>query len=167
MGQNTSKTTFRKAVPGDEALVFAFVQALARYEDKLEELVSTPEQLGKWMFEKQKAEAVFLLEGDTPCGMALYYYQLSTFAGRPGIYLEDLFVLPEFRGRGYGKALLKKVANIGVEEGCGRMEWTCLDWNQPSLDFYKSMGAVPVKEWILHRLTGENLETAAILEGFK
>lgn len=156
--------TFRKAVPGDEKLMLVFINALADYENMSDDVVATPELLNEWIFEKEKANVIFAMEGDTPCGMALYFYNFSTFLGRAGIYLEDLFVLKEFRGRGYGKALLKKLAAIAQEEGCGRMEWTCLDWNQPSLDFYKSMGAVGMPEWIIHRLTGDTLENAAKTE---
>ncbi len=158
MNQNL---TFRKAVPGDEKLMLVFIQALADYERMSEDVVATPELLREWVFEKKKAEVIFALEGDTPCGMALYFYNFSTFLGRAGIYLEDLFVLPEFRGKGYGKALLKKLAAIAYEEGCGRLEWSCLDWNKPSLDFYKSMGAENMPEWVIHRLTGETLKKAA------
>ncbi len=158
------KLTFRKAVPGDEALMLVFIHALADYEKMSDDVVATPELLNEWVFQKERAQVIFAMEGDTPCGMALYFYNFSTFLGRAGIYLEDLFVLPEFRGRGYGKALLKKLSAIAHEEGCGRLEWSCLDWNQPSLDFYKSMGAVGMPEWIIHRLTGDTLTEAAKAE---
>ncbi len=156
--------TFRRAVPGDEALMLVFINALAEYEHMSDDVVATPELLNEWVFEKKKAEVLFALEGDTPCGMALYFYNFSTFLGRAGIYLEDLFVLKEFRGRGYGKALLKKLAAIAVEEGCGRLEWSCLDWNQPSIDFYKSMGAISMDDWTGYRLTGDTLIAAAQLD---
>ncbi len=156
--------TFRRAVPGDEALMLVFINALAEYEHMSDDVVATPELLNEWVFVKKKAEVLFALEGDTPCGMALYFYNFSTFLGRAGIYLEDLFVLKEFRGRGYGKALLKKLAAIAVEEGCGRLEWSCLDWNQPSIDFYKSMGAISMDDWTGYRLTGDTLIAAAQLD---
>ena len=100
---------------------------------------------------------LFACEGDKEVGFALFFHNFSTFLGRAGIYLEDLFVLPEYREKGYGKALLKKLAQITVERGCGRLEWACLDWNQPSIDFYRSLGAVPMDEWTTYRLTGDTL----------
>jgi GNAT superfamily N-acetyltransferase len=102
-------------------------------------------------------EVLFVCEGEKEVGFALFFHNFSTFLGRAGIYLEDLFVLPEYRGKGYGKALLKKLAQITVERGCGRLEWACLDWNQPSIDFYRSLGAVPMDEWTTYRLTGDTL----------
>ena len=100
-------------------------------------------------------------EAGKAVGMALFFHNFSTFLGRAGIYLEDLFVLPEYRGRGYGKGLLEHLAAITVERGCGRLEWSCLDWNQPSIDFYRSMGAVPMDGWTVYRLTGDTLRAAA------
>ena len=105
----------------------------------------------------EKAEVLFVCEGEKEEGFALFFHNFSTFLGRAGIYLEDLFVLPEYRGRGYGKALLKELAQITVERGCGRLEWWCLDWNQPSIDFYRSLGAEPMDEWTTYRLTGDTL----------
>ena len=104
---------------------------------------------------------IFALEDGKEVGFALFFHNFSTFLGRRGLYLEDLFVLPEYRGKGYGKAILKKLANIALERNCGRMEWWCLDWNQPSIDFYKSLGAVSMDEWTVYRLTGETLENFA------
>ena len=126
-----------------------------------DEVVADEKLLEEWIFDKQKAEVIFALEGEKEVGFALFFHNFSTFLGRAGIYLEDLFVLPEHRGKGYGKALLKRLAAIAVERGCGRLEWYCLDWNQPSIDFYKSMGAEGLTEWTTYRLTGETLKKMA------
>jgi len=157
-----AKCTFRSAVPGDEELILSFIYALAVYEDMDDQVVATPELLHEWIFEKNKAEVVFAEVNGEAVGFTLFFHNFSTFLGRAGIYLEDLFVLPEHRGKGYGKALLKNLARIAVERGCGRLEWWCLNWNKPSIDFYtKKMQAVPMDEWTVYRLTGESLEQAA------
>ena len=160
-----NELTFRMAVPGDEHTILDIILELARYEKLEHEVVATPELLREWLFEKEKAE-VLLAEADgTVVGSALFFHNFSTFLGRAGIYLEDLFVRPDYRGRGYGKALLRKLASITVERGCGRLEWSCLDWNQPSIDFYtKRMHAVPMDGWTVYRLTGETLKEAAAEE---
>lgn len=157
-----SQLSFRVAVPGDEQTILNFIRALAEYEHMSDEVVATPELLREWIFEKKKAEVLFVMEEEKKVGFALYFHNFSTFLGRAGIYLEDLFVLPEYRGKGYGKGLLKRLAAIAVERGCGRLEWACLDWNTPSIDFYtKRMQAVPMDEWTVYRLTGETLTEAA------
>lgn len=157
-----STCTFRPAVPGDEELILTFIRALADYEHMSDQVVAAPELLREWIFEKKKAEVIFAVAGGKEVGFALFFHNFSTFLGRAGVYLEDLFVLPEERGKGYGKALLKELARIAVERGCGRLEWACLDWNRPSIDFYtKKMHAVPMDEWTVYRLTGETLEGAA------
>ena len=157
-----SSCTFRPAVPGDEGLILEFIRALADYEHMSDQVVATPELLREWIFEKKKAEVIFAEAGGKAVGFALFFHNFSTFLGRAGVYLEDLFVLPQDRGRGYGKALLKELARIVMERGCGRLEWSCLDWNQPSIDFYtRKMHAVPMDEWTVYRLTGETLEEAA------
>ena len=154
--------TFRSAVPGDEALILDFIRQLAIYERMEDQVVATPELLTEWIFEKQKAEVVFAEVDGQAVGFTLFFHNFSTFLGRAGIYLEDLFVLPEHRGKGYGKALLCNLARIAVERGCGRLEWSCLDWNKPSIDFYtKRMQAIPMDEWTVYRLTGETLLAAA------
>ena len=154
--------TFRPAVPGDEELILSFIQALADYEHLSDQVVATPEILREWIFEKKTAEVIFAEVEGKAVGYALFFHNFSTFLGRAGIYLEDLFVLPEARGRGFGKGLLQELARITVERGCGRLEWACLDWNQPSIDFYtKKMRAVPMDGWTVYRLTGETLEEAA------
>lgn len=123
--------------------------------------MATEENLKEWIFEKKKAEVIFLMEEDIEVGFALFFHNFSTFLGRAGLYLEDLFVLPEYRGKGYGKALFKELAKIAVERGCGRLEWWCLDWNKPSVDFYLSLGAEPMDEWTVYRLTGDTLKNLA------
>ena len=154
--------TFRPAVPGDEELILSFIRALADYEHMSDQVEATPAILREWLFEKKTAEVIFAEAEGKAVGYALFFHNFSTFLGRAGIYLEDLFVLPEERGKGCGKALLKELARITLERGCGRLEWACLDWNQPSIDFYtKKMRAVPMDEWTVYRLTGETLEEAA------
>ena len=156
--------TFRFAQPEDAALILRFIRGLAEYEKMTDEVVATEELLREWIFEKGKAEVLFAVADGTEVGFALFFHNFSTFLGRAGIYLEDLFVLPEHRGHGYGKALLKRLAAITVERGCGRLEWSCLDWNAPSIAFYKFMGAVPMDEWTVYRITGETLQRAAASE---
>ena len=155
------KLSFRFAQEEDAALILHFIKDLAEYEKMLDEVVATEELLKEWIFEKKKAEVVFALEDGVEVGFALFFHNFSTFLGRAGIYLEDLYVKPEYRGKGYGKALLKKLAEIAVERGCGRLEWWCLDWNKPSIDFYKSMGAQSMDEWTVYRITGDTLKNMA------
>ena len=158
----SAKMTFRMAIPGDEGLILTFIRALADYEGMLNQVVADEATLRTWIFEKQKAEVLFVLEGEKEVGFALFFHNFSTFLGRAGLYLEDLFVWPECRGHGYGKALFQELARIALERGCGRMEWWCLDWNQPSIDFYtKGMGAEPMSDWTVYRLAGEMLKRAA------
>ena len=152
----------RPAVPGDEALILSFIRALADYEHMSDQVVATPALLREWIFEKKKAEVIFAEAEGKPVGFALFFHNFSTFLGRAGLYLEDLFVLPEERGKGYGEALLRHLARTALDQGCGRLEWACLDWNRPSIDFYtKKMRALPMEEWTTYRLTGETLEAAA------
>ena len=153
--------TFRYAEKGDSGLILDFIRSLAEYEHMADEVVATKELLDEWIFEKKKAEVIFLCENGTEVGFALFFHNFSTFLGRAGLYLEDLFVKPEFRKKGYGKALIKRLAEIAAERGCGRLEWWCLDWNKPSIDFYKSLGAVPMDEWTTFRIAGETLKTLA------
>ncbi len=154
-------TTFRFATAEDCALILQFIRDLAEYEKMASEVVATEELLHEWIFEKKKAEVIFAIADGKEVGFALFFHNFSTFLGRSGIYLEDLFVKPEHRGRGYGKGLLKKLARIGVERGCGRLEWWCLDWNKPSIDFYRSLGAEPMSDWTTYRITGETLKELA------
>ena len=149
------------ATENDCAEILNFINLLAEYEKMQNEVVATEELLKEWIFEKKKAEVIFAVEDGKKVGFALFFHNFSTFLGRAGIYLEDLFVLPEFRGKGYGKGLLKELAKIAVERGCGRLEWSCLDWNKPSIDFYLSLGAVPMDEWTVYRIAGEKLKEFA------
>lgn len=151
----------RMAVRQDVPMILDFIHRLAAYEHLENEVVATEALLEEWLFDKEKAEVLIGEENGTPVGFALYFHNFSTFLGRAGIYLEDLFVLEEYRGRGYGKALLRRLAQIALERGCGRLEWCCLDWNQPSIDFYRSLGAVPMSDWTIYRLTGETLNNMA------
>ena len=153
--------TIRPAEEKDCGIILDFIRGLAEYERMSDQVVATEELLREWIFEKKKAEVLFACEGEKPVGFALFFHNFSTFLGRAGIYLEDLFVFPEYRGRGNGRALLKRLAQITVERGCGRLEWACLDWNKPSIDFYLSLGAVPMEEWTVYRLTGDTLNAMA------
>ena len=152
---------FRPAEEKDTALLLTFIRALADYEQMLDDVVATEEILSDWLFERRVAEAFFAVEDGVEVGFALYFHNFSTFLGRGGIYLEDLFVLPEHRGKGYGKAILTRLAQIARERGCGRLEWACLDWNKPSIDFYLSLGAKPMDEWTVYRVSGEALTQLA------
>lgn len=148
---------YRFATRNDISLILYFIKELASYENMINEVVATEELLSEWIFDKQKAEVIFALENDKEVGFALFFNNFSTFLGKSGIYLEDLFVLPEYRGKGYGKGLLKTLAKLAVERGCGRLEWWCLDWNTPSIEFYKSLGALPMNDWTTYRITGDTL----------
>ena len=146
-----------KVVP----LILEFIKKLAAYEKMLDEVIATEELLRTWLFEKAKAEVIFALEGIQEIGFALFFHNFSTFLGRSGIYLEDLYIEPEYRGNGYGRATLEQLAKIAVERGCGRLEWWCLDWNQPSINFYLSMKAEPMKDWTVYRIAGDTLNQLA------
>lgn len=148
----------RPAVPADVSTILSLIKGLAEYEKLAHEAVATEEDLRETLFGKKKfAEVIIGEENGTPVGFALFFHNYSTFLGKPGIYLEDLFVEPEHRGKGYGKALLTHLASLAVERNCGRLEWSVLDWNEPAIGFYKSLGAVPMKGWSVFRLTGEAL----------
>lgn len=152
---------YRFAGEADVGTILQFIRELAVYEHMEADVVATEDLLREWIFEKGKAEVLFAVENGREVGFALFCYNFSTFLGRAGIWLEDLFVLPEFRGKGYGKGLLKQLARLAVERGCGRLEWCCLDWNTPSIEFYRSLGAVPMDDWTTYRLTGDTLKTMA------
>ena len=151
----------RFADENDLALILDFIKQLAAYENMLDEVVATEELLKEWLFDRKVAEVIFIMEDDAEVGFALFFHNFSTFLGKAGIYLEDLFVKPEYRGKGYGKALIKKLASIAIERGCGRLEWSCLDWNQPSIDFYLSLGAEAMDEWTVYRVAGDTLANLA------
>ena len=148
---------FRYAEEKDAAKILYFIKELAAYEKMLDEVIATEELLKEWIFVQKKAEVIFAIVDDKEIGFELFFHNFSTFLGRAGIYLEDLYVMPEYRGKGYGKALLKKLAQIAVERKCGRLEWWCLDWNQPSIDFYLSLGAEAMEEWTVYRIAGDKL----------
>ena len=152
---------FRFAVERDTPLILKFIKELADYEHLLDQVVADEATLADQLFRKKNAEVLFALEDGKEVGFALFFHNFSTFLGRSGLYLEDLFVLPEHRGKGYGKAILQKLATIAVELGCGRLEWWCLDWNKPSIDFYRSLGAEPMSGWTVYRLTGDTLKNLA------
>ncbi len=146
------------ARPGDEADILRFIRALAVFEKLEQEVIATEEKLRQTLFgEKRVAEVVFFEVGATRVGFALFFHNYSTFLAQPGIYLEDLFILPEWRGRGYGERMLTFLARLAVERGCGRLEWSVLDWNVHALRFYHSLGARPLSEWTAQRVTGPGL----------
>ena len=153
--------TFRFAQEADTPLILQFICDLAEYEKMLDLVVADEATLADQLFHKKNAEVIFAMEDGKEVGFALFFHNFSTFLGRSGLYLEDLFVLPEHRGKGYGKAILKKLASIATERGCGRMEWSCLDWNQPSIDFYLSLNAEPMEELTVYRLAGTTLRALA------
>ncbi|MCL2110419.1 GNAT family N-acetyltransferase [Microgenomates group bacterium] len=147
----------RYAKEGDEGLILQFIKDLAEYEKLLHEVVATEELLNEWLFKKKKAEVIIgELDGE-PVAFALFFHNFSTFLGKSGIYLEDLYVKPEMRGKGLGKTMLKRLAKIALERGCGRLEWWCLDWNKSSIDFYLSLGAEPMKDWTVYRIARDTL----------
>jgi len=152
----------RSAVAADVPLILQLIRELADYEKLAHEVVATEAQLQEHLFGPQPKAETLIAEADgTPVGFALFFHNFSTFVGRPGIYLEDLFVRPVARGQGIGKALLVRLAQLSVERGCGRFEWAVLDWNEPALRFYQSLGAVTKKEWLIHRVSGEALQRLA------
>ncbi len=152
----------RSATRDDVAVVAELIRGLARYEKLEHEVVMTQDLLAAGLFgERPYAEVVLALDEDRPVGFALFFHNFSTFLGRPGIYLEDLFVVPEERGSGVGRALLEHLARLAVDRGCGRLEWAVLDWNRDAIAFYERLGARPNSEWTVYRLTGEALTTLA------
>jgi GNAT superfamily N-acetyltransferase len=158
MGEVHVRAASEKEVP----LILAFIKELAEYERLSHEVVATEESLREHLFgERPVAEVIVAEEGTDPAGFALFFHSFSTFLGRPGIYLEDLYVRPEFRGRGMGRVLLVHLARLARERGCGRLEWSVLDWNEPAIGFYRGIGASPVGGWTVYRVTGEALEDLA------
>lgn len=149
---------FRYAEKCDVPLILRFIKELVDYEKMLHEVVATEEILAELVFDKKRAEVLIGEYGGEPVGFALFFHNFSTFLGRSGLYLEDLYVTPAFRGKGFGKAFLQKLAAVALERGCGRMEWWCLDWNKPSIDFYISMGAEPMTDRTVYRVAGDALK---------
>ena len=158
---NNDQLEFRYAKREDVGLILKFIKDLADYEHLLDEVVATEEILEEWLFDKEKAEVIFACLEEKEIGFALFFHNFSTFLGRAGLYLEDLYVSPRYRGHGYGKAILKQLAKIAAERKCGRLEWWCLDWNKPSIDFYLSLGAKPMSDWTVYRIAGETLQKLA------
>ena len=144
--------TIRPAKETEAGLILEFIKKLAEYEKCSDEVVADEATIYNSIFVENAAEVVFAEEDGLVIGFALFFHNFSTFVGRKGLYLEDLFIIPEKRGLGYGKAILKYLANIAVERHCGRMEWICLDWNAPSLAFYRSIGAIPMDEWTVQQM---------------
>jgi GNAT superfamily N-acetyltransferase len=155
-------TEVREASADDVPLILTLIGELAEYERLSHEVVATEDSLQEWLFgDKPVAEVLIAESGTEAAGFALFFHSFSTFLGRPGIYLEDLYVRPAFRGRGMGKAMLVHLAKLARERGCGRLEWSVLDWNEPSIRFYASLGAVAMNDWTVHRVTGEALDRLA------
>lgn len=147
----------------DVPLLLNFIKELADYEHMSDQEIATEPLLEEWIFDKQKAEVLVAELGGAPAGFALFFHSFSTFLGRAGLFLEDLYVRPEYRDRGVGKALIARLAALTVERGCGRLEWNCLDWNEPSVGFYRALGAQPMSDWTTYRLTGDALEAVSQL----
>lgn len=148
---------FRSAAEDDTGLILRFIKALAEFEHLSDKVSADEALLREWLFDKKIAEVIFAVADGKEVGFALFFHSFSTFLGKAGIYLEDLYVIPEFRDLGYGKALMKKLARIAAERGCGRFEWQCLDWNRAGIDFYLSLGAEPLTDWTLYRVSGKSL----------
>ena len=153
--------SFRSAERQDTRLILKFIRELADYEGLLDEVVADEKTLESELFDKKNAEVIFAVADGREIGFALFFHNFSTFLGRAGLYLEDLYISPEYRGKGFGKAMLAKLADIAVSRGCGRLEWWCLDRNTPSVGFYKSLGAEPMDEWTVFRLSGKTLSDLA------
>ncbi|RYD82819.1 MAG: GNAT family N-acetyltransferase [Verrucomicrobiaceae bacterium] len=154
--------SIRPATEDDLPTIFGFIHALAEYENLSHEIVATPESLRAHLFgAPRRAEVLLACEENTPVGLAIFFHNFSTFLAQPGLYVEDLFVLPEHRGKGHGRALMIALARLAVERGCGRFEWTVLDWNKPSIDFYRSLGAESKSEWNIQRVSGSALRELA------
>ena len=163
---NNASFMIRPATVEDVPLVLEFITALAEYEKLSHRVTATEATLRESLFGANPgAEVLLAFEGETPVGFAVFFHNFSTFLGVKGLWLEDLFVRPEHRGRGYGKALLLRVARTALERGCGRFEWAALDWNTPAWDFYKALGAAPLEDWTMFRVTGEALERLAKVAG--
>jgi GNAT superfamily N-acetyltransferase len=163
--ETESDLQIRRAKSDDVPLILQLIRELAEYERAPTDVVATESQLREVLFgEKPAAEVLLAFASDEPVGFAVYFFNFSTWLGRPGLYLEDLFVKPEVRGKGYGRALLTRLAQIAQERGCGRMEWAVLDWNEPAIRFYRKLGAKPMEDWTVFRLTGDGIAAMATVE---
>jgi GNAT superfamily N-acetyltransferase len=158
---NIDNFRFRLAEEKDVPVILQFIRELAEYEHMLTDVVATEEILTDSLFVRKAAEVIIGEYSNEPVSFALFFHNFSTFLGKPGLYLEDLYVKPHMRGMGLGKATLSTLAKIALERGCGRFEWSCLDWNEPSIQFYKSMEAIPMDQWTVYRVSGESLEKLA------
>lgn len=158
-GYRSDDFIVRPVAQADTPVILALIRGLAEYESL--ECNATPERLEHWLFEKKSAEAIIGEAGGDPVGFALFFTSFSTFLGKPGLYLEDLFVIPQARGNGFGKRMLRYLARLVIDRGYGRLEWACLDWNKPSIAFYRSLGAIPLDEWTAYRLVGDALDNLA------
>ncbi|SHI20870.1 L-amino acid N-acyltransferase YncA [Sporobacter termitidis DSM 10068] len=156
-----SEMHVRPAVEADIPLILRFIRELAEYEKLSDQVTATEEILTEWIFKRQRAEALIGEEDGAPVGYALLFHNFSTFLGRAGIYIEDIYVRPEHRKKGYGKAFFKHIAGLCRDRGCGRLEWSCLDWNRPSIDFYLSLGARPMEDWTIYRLNTDSINKLA------
>ena len=156
-----SQASYRFATQGDVPVILDLIKQLAEYEKAADQVVATEDLLHESLFAQRAAEVLLVEVDGRAVGFAVFFTSYSTWLARAGIFLEDLFVLPDERGKGYGKGLLVHLAQIAVERGCGRLEWNCLDWNQPSIDFYLSLGAEKMECWTTYRLEGDTLETLA------
>jgi GNAT superfamily N-acetyltransferase len=162
MKKAAPELALRPAAMEDIPIVLQLIRDLATYERAPQDVTATEEQLRRVLFgPKPSAEVVLAFEGEEPVGFAVFFHNFSTWLGRPGLYLEDLFVKPDKRGRGYGRALLQHLAKIARDRGCGRMEWAVLDWNDPAIQFYRKLGAKPMDEWTVFRLTTDGIEKLA------
>ena len=158
----TDNFTIRPATVADVPIILELIRALATYERAPNEVTATEENLVEVLFgERPAAEVLLAFENETAVGFAVFFHNFSTWLGRPGLYLEDLFVRPEDRGKGYGRALLIQLANIARDRGCGRMEWAVLDWNEPAIEFYRKLGAKPMDDWTVFRLTRDGIAELA------
>ncbi|VEU82315.1 GNAT family N-acetyltransferase [Acholeplasma hippikon] len=153
--------SYRFAEEKDIPLVLKFIKELSVYEKMEDQVIATETTLKEWLFEKKIAEVIFPMENNIEVGFALFFHNYSTFVGRAGLYLEDIYIMPQYRNRGHGKSIFKILSKIAVERNCGRFEWSCLDWNEPSIQFYKSLGAVPMNGWTVYRLTEEKFKKIA------
>lgn len=151
----------RFAVEDDARLILDFIRELAEYENMVDDLIATEEVILKSIFIKECAKVIIGEYNHKPVAFALFFYNFSTFVGKPGIYLEDLYVKPDYRGKGYGKRILCFLAKLAIREDCGRLEWACLDWNEPSINFYKHLGAMPMNDWTVYRLDKKGIKELA------
>ncbi len=154
---------FRYAAREDTPLILEFIKGLAEYEQQ--EVEADEASLRTWLFDKEKAEVIFVLEGEKEVGFVLFYHNFSTFLGKSGLYVEDLYVLPEYRGKGYGTALLSKLASVALERKCARLEYRSLDWTRDAVEFHLAIGATPLHEWTVYRIDGDTLQQLSLLRG--